>query len=174
MSSLVDSIQLIKRAVADEFGVPVATLSSRRNQRTFTVPRHVAFLIAYELLPRVSMPVIARCFGRDHTTVLHGLRAIRERMIRDAVLMKKIERVRARCKESVADVTSPLGIKTARYLAHELGHEIGRGLGEAISRHLAAALARMSVENPRIFLDLFGGEPVAVGTVEAERTEAPQ
>jgi hypothetical protein len=175
MSSLVDSIQLIKLAVADEFNISVGALDSRRNQRVFTVPRHVAFLVAYELLPQVSMPAIARCFDRDHTTVLQGLRAIRERMIRDAVLMEKIGRVKAQCKERVAGQdASAIGLKTARYLAHELGQEIGRGLGEAISKHLAAAFMRLSVDNPRVFLDLLGGEPVAVAEVEAERTEALQ
>jgi hypothetical protein len=65
----------IVTAVADAFGVTAEELLGRSRRRELIGPRHAAMALCRELTD-LSYPAIARAFGgRDHTTVLHAVRA---------------------------------------------------------------------------------------------------
>jgi chromosomal replication initiator protein len=56
----------------------VADLLSRRRSRSITRPRQVAMALSKELTNH-SLPEIGDAFGgRDHTTVLHACRVVKE------------------------------------------------------------------------------------------------
>jgi chromosomal replication initiator protein len=56
----------------------VADLLSRRRSRSITRPRQMAMALAKELTNH-SLPEIGDAFGgRDHTTVLHACRVVKE------------------------------------------------------------------------------------------------
>ncbi len=60
------------------FKIRVADLLSSRRNRSITRPRQIAMALA-KLLTRHSLPEIGDSFGgRDHTTVLHACRKIKE------------------------------------------------------------------------------------------------
>jgi chromosomal replication initiator protein len=64
----------------------VADLLSKRRTRSLARPRQVAMALAKELTEH-SLPEIGDGFGgRDHTTVLHGCRVIRDLMQTDGKL----------------------------------------------------------------------------------------
>ena len=66
----------ILREVAHEHGLTVAALIGQARSRHIVVPRHEAYYRAFTECPHVSYPEIARRIGgRDHTTILHGVRA---------------------------------------------------------------------------------------------------
>lgn len=70
------SVDQIQKTVAQYFDLRVAELLSRRRTRAIAVPRQIAMYLAKELTTR-SYPDLARRFGgRDHTTVIHGVRRI--------------------------------------------------------------------------------------------------
>jgi chromosomal replication initiator protein len=72
------SLDNIKRKVAEYYKIKVADLMSKRRNRSVARPRQVAMALAKELT-RHSLPEIGDAFGgRDHTTVLHGCRKIKE------------------------------------------------------------------------------------------------
>src|SRR5690606_30487476 len=72
------SIDNIQRAVAEYYKIKVADLLSERRIRTVTRPRQVAMLLSKELTNH-SLPEIGDAFGgRDHTTVLHACKKVRE------------------------------------------------------------------------------------------------
>jgi chromosomal replication initiator protein len=72
------SLDNIKRKVAEYYKIKVADLMSKRRNRSVARPRQVAMAIAKELTHH-SLPEIGDAFGgRDHTTVLHACRKIRE------------------------------------------------------------------------------------------------
>ncbi len=74
------SIPNIQKAVADYYQLRVADLLSKRRTRSLARPRQVAMALAKELTEH-SLPEIGDGFGgRDHTTVLHGCRLIRDLM----------------------------------------------------------------------------------------------
>ena len=72
------SIDEIQRVVAEHYRVTVSDMLSKGRSRTVVRPRHVAIFLAKELT-NYSLPEIGKSFGgRDHTTVLHAYRKIRE------------------------------------------------------------------------------------------------
>ena len=72
------TIENIQKTVADYYKVRMADLLSKRRNRSVARPRQVAMALAKELTTH-SLPEIGDAFGgRDHTTVLHACKRIRE------------------------------------------------------------------------------------------------
>jgi chromosomal replication initiator protein len=72
------SIENIQKTVAQYYKIRVADLMSKRRNRAVARPRQIAMSLAKELTER-SYPEIGDAFGgKDHTTVLHACKRIRE------------------------------------------------------------------------------------------------
>ncbi|TXR54725.1 chromosomal replication initiator protein DnaA [Reinekea thalattae] len=72
------SIENIQRTVAEYFKIKISDLYSKRRSRSIARPRQVAMALAKELTQH-SLPEIGEAFGgRDHTTVLHACRKVKE------------------------------------------------------------------------------------------------
>ncbi|MGI9286826.1 MAG: chromosomal replication initiator protein DnaA [Pseudomonadales bacterium] len=78
------SLDNIQRTVAEYYKIKIADLLSKRRNRSVARPRQVAMSLAKELTNH-SLPEIGDGFGgRDHTTVLHACRKIKELRETDA------------------------------------------------------------------------------------------
>jgi chromosomal replication initiator protein len=72
------SLDNIQRTVAEYYKIKIADLMSKRRSRSVARPRQVAMALSKELTNH-SLPEIGEGFGgRDHTTVLHACRKIKE------------------------------------------------------------------------------------------------
>jgi len=72
------TIENIQKTVADYYKLRLADLLSQRRSRSIARPRQVVMTLAKELTNH-SLPEIGDAFGgRDHTTVLHACRRIKE------------------------------------------------------------------------------------------------
>ena len=72
------TIDNIIKTVADYFKVRVSDLLSKRRNRSVARPRQVAMSLAKKLTNH-SLPEIGEAFGgRDHTTVLHACKKIKD------------------------------------------------------------------------------------------------
>ena len=72
------SLDNIQRTVAEYYKIKVSDLMSKRRSRSVARPRQMAMALAKELTNH-SLPEIGESFGgRDHTTVLHACRKIKE------------------------------------------------------------------------------------------------
>ena len=72
------SIENIQKTVAEYYKIKKADLLSKRRTRTVTRPRQVAMCLSKEITNH-SLPEIGEAFGgRDHTTVLHACKKIKE------------------------------------------------------------------------------------------------
>lgn len=72
------SVDNIQRIVAEYYKIKLADLLSKRRTRSIARPRQVAMALSKELTNH-SLPEIGSAFGgRDHTTVLHACRKIKE------------------------------------------------------------------------------------------------
>ena len=72
------TIENIQKTVADYFKVRLSDLLSERRSRSVARPRQVAMALAKELTVH-SLPEIGEAFGgRDHTTVLHACKRIKQ------------------------------------------------------------------------------------------------
>jgi chromosomal replication initiator protein len=74
------TIDLIQRKVAEHFDVRVADMTSKRRPQNIAFPRQIAMYLARELT-KASLSEIGEAFGgRDHGTVLHAHRLVKDRM----------------------------------------------------------------------------------------------
>ena len=72
------SLDNIKRTVAESYKIKSSDLLSKRRSRSVARPRQLAMALSKELTNH-SLPEIGDAFGgRDHTTVLHACRKIKE------------------------------------------------------------------------------------------------
>lgn len=72
------TIDNIQKTVAEYYKVKVVDLLSKRRSRSIARPRQMAMMLSKELTNR-SLPEIGDAFGgRDHTTVIHACRKIKE------------------------------------------------------------------------------------------------
>ena len=85
------SIEDIQKRVAEFFGIKVSDMQSARRSQNIARPRQVAMFLSKTLTTR-SLPEIGRKFGgRDHTTVLHAVKKIRELQDKDPEFAKDLE-----------------------------------------------------------------------------------
>jgi len=85
------SVEEIQRKVSEHYLIRLSDLLGPKRVRTFARPRQVAMYLAKELTNR-SLPEIGRRFGgRDHTTVLHGVKRVQELMTHDSQIADDVE-----------------------------------------------------------------------------------
>ena len=73
----------ILREVADFYGVDLRSMQGRGRSRNIVVPRQVAMYLLREETDSSLMDIGQMLGGRDHTTVLHACRLVRELIATD-------------------------------------------------------------------------------------------
>ena len=88
------SVEEIQRKVAEHYNIRMSDLIGPKRVRSYARPRQVAMYLAKSLTAR-SLPEIGRRFGgRDHTTVIHGVRRIEELKSQDGQIAEDVEMLR--------------------------------------------------------------------------------
>ena len=88
------TIEEIQRKVAEHYNIRLSDMIGPKRLRNIARPRQVAMYLAKQLTPR-SLPEIGRRFGgRDHTTIIHGVRKIEELMTSDSQLNDDLQLLR--------------------------------------------------------------------------------
>ena len=74
------SIETIQKKVAEHFDIRLADMTSKRRPENIAFPRQVAMFLSRQMTES-SLSVIGEAFGgRDHGTVLHACRLVKDRM----------------------------------------------------------------------------------------------
>lgn len=82
------TIENIQKTVAEYFKIRLVDITSKKRTRSLARPRQIAMALAKELTNH-SLPEIAEVFGgRDHTTVIHAAKKVKELMISDTKLVE--------------------------------------------------------------------------------------
>ena len=72
------TVEEIQRKVSEHYNIRLSEMIGPKRVRNYARPRQVAMYLAKQMTSR-SLPEIGRRFGgRDHTTVMHGVRRIEE------------------------------------------------------------------------------------------------
>jgi chromosomal replication initiator protein len=88
------SIEEIQRHVAEHYNIRLSEMIGPKRLRSFARPRQVAMFLCKQMTSR-SLPEIGRRFGgRDHTTVMHGVKRIEELRQQDAQIADDLEILR--------------------------------------------------------------------------------
>ncbi len=84
------TIELIQKKVAEHFDIRLADMSSKRRPESIAFPRQIAMYLARQLTES-SLNTIGEAFGgRDHGTVLHAFRLVRDRMQVDSHVRQEV------------------------------------------------------------------------------------
>jgi len=88
------TIEEIQRKVSDYYNIRLSDIIGPKRLRSYARPRQVAMYLCKQLTSR-SLPEIGRRFGgRDHTTVMHGVRRIEELKTTDGQIAEDVEMLR--------------------------------------------------------------------------------
>jgi chromosomal replication initiator protein len=88
------TIEEIQRKVSEHYNIRISDIVGPKRLRAFARPRQVAMYLSKTLTTR-SLPEIGRRFGgRDHTTVMHGVRRIEELKGKDSQIAEDLELLR--------------------------------------------------------------------------------
>jgi len=88
------TVEEIQRKVADHYNIRLSDMIGPKRLRTVARPRQVAMYLSKALTTR-SLPEIGRRFGgRDHTTIMHGVRRVEELRALDSQLNEDLDLLR--------------------------------------------------------------------------------
>lgn len=94
------SIQQIITAVTDYYRIRLSDLQSKRRPRSVTIPRQVCMFLARRMT-KLSLEEIGGYFGgRDHTTVMHAVKAIDQRRETDDDFVGQLRAIEERIRAS--------------------------------------------------------------------------
>ncbi|PIQ87712.1 MAG: chromosomal replication initiator protein DnaA [Candidatus Omnitrophica bacterium CG11_big_fil_rev_8_21_14_0_20_43_6] len=87
------TIDFIQRCVVEEFGISLQDLKTKRRNKQVVFPRQIAMYLSRELT-ELSLPEIGELFGgKDHTTVLHSYKKIKEDIGNNPDLKERLEKI---------------------------------------------------------------------------------
>ncbi len=88
------TVEEIQRKVSEHYNIRMSDIIGPRRVRIIARPRQVAMYLSKKLTTR-SLPDIGRRFGgRDHTTIMHGVRRIEELKGHDSQIVEDLELLR--------------------------------------------------------------------------------
>lgn len=87
------SIEVIQKKVAEHFDIRLADMTSKRRPEHIAFPRQIAMYLSRNLTES-SLSTIGEAFGgRDHGTVLHACRQVKDRMEVDLTVRQTVQRL---------------------------------------------------------------------------------
>ena len=88
------TVEEIQRKVSEHYNIRLSDMIGPKRLRTYARPRQIAMFLSKQLTSR-SLPEIGRRFGgRDHTTVMHGVKRIEELRAQDGQIAEDLEMLR--------------------------------------------------------------------------------
>lgn len=93
------TVEEIQRKVSEHYNIRLSDMIGPKRVRTLARPRQIAMYLAKNMTSR-SLPEIGRRFGgRDHTTVMHGVKKIEELKATDSQMADDVELLRRALSE---------------------------------------------------------------------------
>lgn len=99
-------LQDVVAATSELTYIAIPRILSRRRPYEWAHPRQMAMAIGRELTT-LSLPQIGKYFDRDHTTVLHAIRAVRRRAEKDPLTQSLYDRIKLLSQEYANRRTNP-------------------------------------------------------------------
>ena len=93
-----NKIDQVQQLVASNYNITVEDLKSKKRMASIAVPRQIAMYICRTVLEE-SLPKIGIEFGgKDHTTVMHSVEKIKNKMKKNPILEMEIQKIIAQIK----------------------------------------------------------------------------
>jgi chromosomal replication initiator protein len=89
---------MIGEFVSSQFNVSVQDMQSRTRKKAIVFPRQVAMYLS-RAHTQQSLADIGKAFGRDHATVLHAIKVVTDRIVRDLSVSAQVEVLNKKVKQ---------------------------------------------------------------------------
>ncbi len=100
------TIRDIEWVVCTKYGISKEVMRSRDKRKKISRPRQIIMFLARELT-NASYPKIGRHFGRDHTTIVHGVKSLRERMQTNPKVMAHV----CECRDAMPSASPEMALR---------------------------------------------------------------
>ena len=92
------SIDAIQKVVATFFNIKISDFKVKRKNRGFVIPRQIAIYLSRKLTNASLIEIGEKFGGKDHSTVLHSIKKVKERMSKDPSFKEMMDNFMSRIK----------------------------------------------------------------------------
>jgi len=92
------SIDLVQKVVSNFFNIKMSDLKVKRKYKGYVIPRQIAMYLSRKLTSASLLEIGEKFGGKDHSTVLHSIKKVEERMSKEASFKEMIDNLHSRIK----------------------------------------------------------------------------
>ena len=92
------SIESIQKVVANFFNIKISDLKVKRKYKGYVIPRQVAMYLSRKLTDASLLEIGDKFGGKDHSTVLHSIKKVEEKISKETSFKEIIENLHGRIK----------------------------------------------------------------------------
>jgi chromosomal replication initiator protein len=92
------SIEMVQKVVANYFNIKLTDFKLKRKHKGLVLPRQIAMYLSRKLTSSSLIEIGEKFGGKDHSTVLHSIKKIEERISNDPSFKEMIEQLQSRIK----------------------------------------------------------------------------
>ena len=91
---------LIIDVVAEHFNVPKEEITSKKRNSEYVLPRQIIMYLCRNMIDMSQQSIANLLSKKDHTTIIHGIKKIDEKLATDEDLRNKIETIKKKISPS--------------------------------------------------------------------------
>jgi chromosomal replication initiator protein len=84
------TLESIAKATSQYFKIPMADLKSKARSKNIAKARHIAMYLSRKIVGATQQEIGRFYGGRDHSSVIHAVRAITEKIKKDAEISRDV------------------------------------------------------------------------------------
>jgi chromosomal replication initiator protein len=92
------SIDSVQKIVSTFFNIKISDLKVKRKYKGYVIPRQIAMYLSRKLTSASLLEIGDKFGGKDHSTVLHSIKKVEERMSKEPSFKEMIENLQSRIK----------------------------------------------------------------------------
>ena len=92
------SIDVIQKVISSFFNIKISDLKVRRKTKGYVVPRQIAMYLCRKLTNASLLEIGEKFGGKDHSTVLHSIKKVEEKIEKETSFKEMIENLQGRIK----------------------------------------------------------------------------
>lgn len=92
------SIDLVQKVVSGFFNIKISDLKVKRKYKGYVVPRQVAMYLSRKMTNASLLEIGDKFGGKDHSTVLHSIKKVEEKMAQDPSFRDMMDNLHSRIK----------------------------------------------------------------------------
>jgi len=92
------SIDLVQKVVSSYFNMKMSDLKVKRKYKGYVIPRQIAMYLSRKLTNASLLEIGEKFGGKDHSTVLHSIKKVEEKMVKEPPFREMIENLQGRIK----------------------------------------------------------------------------